>query len=144
MRKNILSVLKDWYWVTVCAVFTFFLFSSLFTGSAHIANAQKAGPAIEYHVAPSAKITKVSYYFENFREQNTIVFEVAVKNISSTPKRFRVKVFIDDGPSAAYFYPLAGNPPVLKPGETHIQPLPMVFFDKLPLGFTIRVEEVAV
>jgi len=63
--------------------------------------------AISYRVTPSAKITKVSYYLDKYKGTETLFFEIAVKNMSDQPKRFRVFVDIPDGPSAAYYYPLA-------------------------------------
>jgi hypothetical protein len=103
--------------------------------------AQESKGGIEYQVVPSAMITKVVYYLEDFRGRNTVYFEISVKNTSNEPKRFKLTVLIPDGPGAAYYYPREGNPPVLKPGEVHVQPLPLIFYDKLPGSFTIQVEE---
>ncbi len=97
--------------------------------------------AIIYKVPPSAEITKVTYYIGKVRDFENVFFEIGIKNISNQPKRFRVIVDIPDGPSAAYLYPTTGKPPVLKAGEEHMKPFPLLIYKKLPSAFSITVEE---
>lgn len=102
----------------------------------------KAGEGgIHYKVAPSGKITKVTYYIAKFKGKETLFFEVGVKNISDQPKRFKVMVDIPNGPSAAYYYPIGGKPPALKAGEEHSQAMPLVIYNKWPTAFSIIVDE---
>ena len=101
-----------------------------------------AGACIAYKKPPSAKISKVSYYIGKWKKQNTVIFEVTVKNIAKEPKRFKVTVDIPDGPSASYLYPRTGKPPVIKPGSDFVKPMPMVFQDTMPTSFSIIVTEV--
>lgn len=107
----------------------------------HSEAAKKAPGAISYEVDPSAKITKVIYYLGNFKGRKTVFFEIGLKNISDSPKRFKVTVDIPQGPSSAYFYPRKGKPPILKAGQEYMKPIPMVFFDELPSAFSIIVKE---
>jgi len=141
MRKNLFVGLRCWKGVIGFTIFTFLIFSYSFCGAVSVKKTGEDNPAVMYDVVSSAQITKVSYYLDKFKGRETVHFEVGVKNISSEPKRFKLKVFISDGPGAAYYYPRKGKPPVLKPGESYMKPLPMVFFDRLPTGFTIKVEE---
>jgi hypothetical protein len=123
------------------AVFTFLLVS-LACPALGLGKAEKNKLLTVYDVVPSAQITKVNCYFKEFKGRETIHFEISVKNISAEPKRFKLKIFILDGPSAASLYPRSEKPPVLAPGKVYMYPLPLVFFDKLPEEFTIKVEEV--
>ena len=100
-----------------------------------------AGDCITYKIASSAQISKVSYYMGEWKKQKTVIFEVAIKNISTQPKRFKLTVDIPDGPSASYLYPPTGKPPVIKPGAEFVKPMPMVIQDSLPASFSIIVSE---
>ncbi len=144
MKKNRLVGLKCWKGVIGFTIFTFLILSHSFCGIVSAKSTGENNSAIAYDVVSSAQIIKVAYYLEKFKERETVHFEIEVKNISSEPKRFKLKVFIAGGPEApgaVYYYPRKGNPPVIKSGESYMKPLPMVFFDRLPTGFTIKVEE---
>ena len=97
--------------------------------------------AISYSVPSTAQITKITYYLSKFKDKDTVFFEIGLKNISDQPKRFKVMVDIPGGPSSAYYYPRKGKPPVLKPGEEHMQPMPMVIYNKLPESFLLIVKD---
>jgi hypothetical protein len=112
-------------------------------GSRNAMAAAESG-GIGYIVPATAEITKVSYYLDDYKGKKTIFFEISLKNISDQPKRFKVTVDIPNGPSSAYYYPESGKPPVLKPGELHVKPMPMVIYDKLPGQFTIIVKELEI
>ena len=100
--------------------------------------------AITYRVVSSAKITKVSYYLASYKGSETVFFEVGIKNVSDQPKRFKVLVDIPDGPSAAYYYPLAGKPPVLNPGQELAEKLPLIIYKQLPSAFSLVVDEIQI
>jgi hypothetical protein len=104
----------------------------------------QAQSGISYSIIPSAKVTKIAYYISEFKGKNTVFFEINLKNITDRPKRFKVMVDIPGGPSSAAYYPRKGKPPVLKAGQQHMEPIPMVIYDKLPTSFLLVVKELPV
>jgi hypothetical protein len=141
MRREIFSKSKSWRLLMGFAIFTLFFLSLSCTMAVRCSRAQSSKSEIVFDLVPTAQVTQVNYYLKKFKGKETIFFEIGVKNISNEPKRFKLKVFIHDGPSAAYYYPRKGKPPVIKPGEVYTKPLPVVIYPKIPHGFTIRVED---
>ena len=68
--------------------------------------------------------------------------ELTVKNVSSEAKRYRVHVFLPEGPAGGSLFPrkVKGDDKGIAAGESHTMELPM-YFDRLPSGFTIVVKE---
>ncbi len=99
-------------------------------------------PNITYQVADSARVTKVAYYFKVYEGAERLHMELTVKNLAPVAKRFRVHVFLPEGPAAGGFYPLQvkGDVKGIKPGEEQTQAFPM-YHDRMPSGFTIVVKE---
>ena len=99
-------------------------------------------PNITYKVADSAQITKVAYYFKQYEGAERLHMELTIKNISADIKRFRVHIFLPEGPAAGGFYPmmLKGDVKGSEPGKDLTQVFPM-FFSQMPTGFTIVVKE---
>ncbi|MBN2034650.1 MAG: hypothetical protein JW836_15370 [Deltaproteobacteria bacterium] len=117
-------------WLTGCAT----------TGSA----SKEAGiaPNIVYKVTDSAQITKVAYYFKGYEGKTRLHMELSIKNISSETKRYRVNIFLPEGPAAGGLYPRAvkADAKGIEAGKEQTQAFPM-YFNELPTGFTIVVKE---
>ena len=105
------------------------------------ANAETAKQSLVLDVVPSVQVEEVNYFFKNFKGKETIHVVVKIKNISQEAKRFKVLVSIEDGPSSACYYPRAGKPPVIKPGDSHAETMPLVFYQKPPTDIMIKVTE---
>jgi hypothetical protein len=120
------------FWLTGCAT----------TGSA--AKDEGIAQNIAYQVADSAKITKVAYYFKDYKGASRLHMEVTIKNISSETKRFRVNIFTPDGASGGGFYPrkVKGDVKGIEAGKELARVFPM-YYDKMPTGFTIIVKELS-
>ena len=93
---------------------------------------------ITYDVCKSAEITKVSYFFEKYKGKPRLHFEITVKNVSPEMKRFRVNIYLPEGPSSGGFYPRKGKG--IESGKTLTRKFPM-YFNKLPSGFMLVVKE---
>jgi len=108
--------------------------------STHAAEKSKEGiPSnITYNVCKSAEITKVSYFFEKYKGKPRLHFEITIKNVSPEMKRFRVNIYLPEGPSSGGFYPRKGKG--IEPGKTLTRKFPM-YFDKFPSGFMLVVKE---
>ena len=68
--------------------------------------------------------------------------ELTVKNIASADKRFRVHIYLPEGPAGGGFYPrkVKGDVKGIKPGEELTQAFPM-YYNQMPSGFSIVVKE---
>ncbi|MBI9083116.1 MAG: hypothetical protein JEZ11_05920 [Desulfobacterales bacterium] len=99
---------------------------------------------IAYEVADSAKITKVAYFFKDYKGASRLHMEIGIQNISSETKRFRVNIFTPDGASGGGLYPrkVKGDVTGVEAGKEMVQVYPM-YYDKLPTGFTIVVRELS-
>jgi hypothetical protein len=99
-------------------------------------------PNITYQVADSAQLTKVAYYFKAYKGAERLHMELTVKNISTEVKRYRVHIFLPEGPAGGGFYPrkVKDDAKGLAPGEELTQTFPM-FYHQMPSGFTIVVKE---
>lgn len=129
---GITVLLAACFWLTGCAT----------TGSA--AKDEGIAQNIAYQVVDSAKITKVAYYFKKYKGASRLHMEVAIQNISSETKRFRVNIFTPDGASGGGLYPrkVKGDVKGVDAGKEHTRVFPM-YYDKMPTGFTIIVKELS-
>ena len=143
---------SSWRWFVVVACMAFFSLSAVAAAEAQrIISLEKQGDKILFkNEAPKgskAEVTVVKYYLAPYKEAGDkicVYFEVALKNISDKAARFKTTVSLPDGESAAAFFPLAGKPPVIKPGASFSQAIPIVFSDQMPQGFTVQVDEMEV
>lgn len=92
---------------------------------------------IVYNVVKTAEITNVSYFFANYEGASRLHFEVTIKNVAQEPKRFRLKIFLPEGPSAGGLYPTKD---MIEPGKSVKMTFPM-YYHELPSGFTLIVSE---
>jgi hypothetical protein len=99
-------------------------------------------PNITYQVADSAQLTKVAYYFKEYKGAERLHMELTIKNVSQEQKRYRVHIFLPEGPASGGFYPLKvkADAKGIAPGEELTQAFP-ILHNQLPSGFTIIVKE---
>jgi len=93
-------------------------------------------PEIVYDLTPMVELTKVSYFLKKLEGSPKLFFEIGIKNVSKESHKFRVTVFLKEGPSGSALYPIKGN---LDSNKELVQNFPF-FYDKLPKGFTLTVE----
>jgi len=119
-------------WLTGCAT----------TGSA--AKGEGIAQNIVYDVADSAQITKVAYYFKEYKGASRLHIDLTIKNISPETKRFRVNIFLPEGPAGGGLYPrkVKGDVKGVEAGQEHTRKFPM-YYNQLPSGFTIVVKEMS-
>ncbi len=135
MGKNRWSLLA----VLILSVTVAFVFSCYTVANSAEKKVKDGIPSnITYQVCKSAEITKVSYFFEKYKGKPRLHFEITVKNVSPEIKRFRVNIYLPEGPSSGGFYPRKGKG--IEPGKTLTRKFPM-YFDKLPSGFMLVVRE---
>jgi hypothetical protein len=124
--------------------FSVLLASALWVSAGFAAEAVQEGISqnIEYHVADSAEITKIAYYFKEYKGKTRLHMELTIKNVSSDLKRYRVHIFLPEGPAGGGLYPrsVKGDVKGIEAGEEMSREFPM-YFNDLPTGFTIVVKE---
>jgi len=97
---------------------------------------------IAYDVVPSAKITKVGWYFGKTEAGQQLFYEVGIRNVSDKPVRFKVTIFPLDGEPIAAYYPLTakkGKPLGVEPEKELVQKFPFPV-KTMPKGFAIVVK----
>ncbi|HDI59800.1 MAG TPA: hypothetical protein ENF48_05530 [Desulfobacteraceae bacterium] len=99
-------------------------------------------PNITYQVADSAQVTKVAYYFKEYKGAQRLHMELTIKNVSTEVKRYRVHIFLPEGPAGGGLYPrkVKKDATGIAPGEELTRVFPM-FYHQMPSGFTIVVKE---
>jgi hypothetical protein len=99
---------------------------------------------IVYNVTDSAEITKVAYYLKEYKGKTCLHMMVTIKNTSPETKRFRVNIFLPEGPSGGGFYPskIKGDVKGIEAGKELSGEFPM-YFNELPTGYTILVKELS-
>lgn len=97
-----------------------------------------------YDIAPSAKITKISFYLGKTQAGEMLIYEIGIKNVAAKPIRFKLTIYPLPGDPVSGFYPLTakkGKPIALMPNEELISRWP-VFSQEFPRGFALVVKEV--
>lgn len=122
--------------MAVCAGFV------LLSVPAIAADEGEKAPAATLKVCPGAKITTLECFMKEskFSGGPKLHMKIGIKNVSDTPHRYRVSIFLPDGASSGGFYPRKGKPPVLKPGEEKVRTFPM-YSDGIPKEYTVKVDE---
>jgi hypothetical protein len=138
MKKLRISGLSVSVFFLVAACTGFLLMSGI------VVAGDKGGktPDATLQVCPTAKITTLEYFMKQseFSGGPKLHMKIGIKNTSDQPHRYRVSIFLPDGASSGGFYPMKGNPPVLKPGEEKISTFPM-YYDSIPDACTVKVDE---
>jgi len=111
-------------------------------GAQNTATSEEIAANIVYEVADSAQLTKVAYFFKDYKGASRLHMEVGVKNISPETKRYRVNIFLPEGPSGGGMYPrkIKGDVKGIEPGKELSRVFPM-YFSELPSGYMIVVKE---
>jgi len=98
---------------------------------------------IAYAAAPSAAITKVSFYIGKTEAGPMLFYEVAIRNVSEKNVRFKLTIYPLEGDPVAGSYPpqkRKGKPLALEPKEEMTLKWP-VFAKEMPKGFALVVKE---
>ena len=81
----------------------------------------------QWNVAPEAQITSFECAVGKHGGEPSLIFNVAVKNVSSTNQRFRINIFLLDMDKAAgHLVPRKGKPPVVAAGEEAKVKIPFI------------------
>ena len=98
---------------------------------------------IVFDVTPSAQISSMEFFLKPWMGADRLHFKITLKNIAPQEKRFKVTIFLDEGPSGAMLYPRnakKGQKPLISSQKEITQIIPLVF-EKLSTSFMVKVEE---
>jgi len=69
-------------------------------------------------IAPEAALENFSCVLKKWEGEDTLHFNVAVKNISNEDQRFKVNIFLENGKAVGGLLPRKTKKGLIKPGET--------------------------
>ncbi len=88
---------------------------------------------ITWDVAKEAEISNFSCQLGKFGMDPAVIFNMDLKNVSDTARRYRVNIFLEDMDRAiGYLVPRKGSPPVVEPGKTEQVKIPFLKVDTMP------------
>jgi hypothetical protein len=76
-------------------------------------------PAVEMDddTAGKAKLDKFTCFFKEWEGVKTLHFEVAIKNVSTSPQRYRVNIFLENGKAVGGLIPRKTKEGLVPPGQ---------------------------
>ncbi len=73
---------------------------------------------IEKTIAPEAELVDFSCVMKAWEGSDTLHFNVALKNISDQPQRYKVNIFLDNGKAVGGLIPRTTKAGLVAPGDT--------------------------
>jgi hypothetical protein len=90
-------------------------------------------------VAVEAELADLSCSFKRWESMETLHFNVAIKNVSNTPQRYRVNIFLDNGKAVGGLIPRKTGKGLVKPGETAKAVYPVAQMPKQPKAIILKI-----
>jgi hypothetical protein len=98
---------------------------------------------IDKTIAPEAELTGFTCVVQAWEGQDTLHFDVALKNVSDRPQRFRVHIFMDNGKAVGGLIPVKTKDGLVEPGQTASFVYPVVGMDRGPKAIELIVTTVS-
>src|SRR5210317_24346 len=98
---------------------------------------------IEKSISSEAMLTDFSCSFKVFEGAEVLHFNVALKNVSNTPQRFRVHIFLDNGKAVGGLIPRTTKGGHVEPGQTASFEYPVTGMTGLPGEIVLNISTVA-
>ena len=73
---------------------------------------------LTYSIAPEAQVTEFKCYIGKYKKVPSLHFLITVKNVSKSPQRYRVNIFLDNGKAVGGLIPRKTKKGLVKPGAT--------------------------
>ncbi|WP_372680335.1 hypothetical protein [Desulfosarcina sp.] len=99
-----------------------------------------ADSKIEKTIAPEAELADFSCVLKKWEGSDTLHFNVAVKNISDQPQRYRVNIFLDNGKAVGGLIPRKTNKGLVEPGQTESFEYPVSGMNLGPKSIVLMVK----
>lgn len=99
---------------------------------------------IDWQIAPDAEITSFECALGTHGIDAALIFKATLKNVSQTPLRFRINIFLLDMDKAAgHLVPRKGKPPVVAPGEEAKVKIPFIKTEAMSNDMMVIVKPLA-
>lgn len=98
---------------------------------------------LEKDIAPEAALENLSCSFKKYEGKDTLRFNIAVKNISAKPQRYRVNLFMDNGKAVGGLIPRKTKDGLVEPGKSMSFAYPVVDMPVSPKAMTLIIKTVS-
>lgn len=98
---------------------------------------------LEKMIAAEAEVAEFNCSLKKWEGADTLHFKVAVKNISASPQRYRVNIFLDSGKSAGGLIPTKTDKGLVEPGQTASFVYPVKGVDVKPREILLKIDTMA-
>ena len=98
---------------------------------------------VEKSITSEAVLTDFSCDFKMYEGAEVLHFNVALKNISDQPQRFRVHIFLDNGKAVGGLIPSSTTKGLVEPGQTASFEYPVTGMTGLPGEIVLNISTVA-
>lgn len=98
-----------------------------------------AGAKIEQSIASEANLEDFSCSFKTFEGAEVVHFNVAIKNVSDTPQRYRVHIFLENGKAVGGLIPRKTAKGLVEPGQMGSFVYPVNGMTKKPKEVTLNI-----
>lgn len=99
-----------------------------------------ADSKIEKDIAPEAELADFSCVLKEWNGSDTLHFNVAVKNVSDQPQRYRVNIFLDNGKAVGGLIPRKTKKGLVQPGQSASFVYPVKGMDRGPKSVMVMVK----
>jgi len=94
---------------------------------------------IEKMITPKAQLEEFSCYMKKWKGAEVLHFKVAIKNVTDTPQRYRVQIFLDNGKAVGGLIPRKTKKGLVKPGATVTFSYPVKGMTEKPGSVLLRI-----
>ena len=91
-------------------------------------------------IAPEASLEDFSCFFKKWEGSKTLHFNVAVKNTSKEPQRFKVNIFLDNDKAVGGLIPRKTKKGLVQPGQTAKFVYPVKGVSEKPKAITLIIK----
>ncbi|MFH2133529.1 MAG: hypothetical protein ABIK68_24385 [bacterium] len=136
--------------------FSFYIAGILLTAGLMLSGCAKSKPAaagmssqciaadkMMLDIASEAQLEEFSCFFKQWEGSNTLHFKVGIKNKSSSPQRFKIHIFLDNGKAVGGLIPRTTKEGLVKPGDTAGFVYPVTGMPDKPGEITIVVKPIS-
>jgi hypothetical protein len=99
-----------------------------------------ADSKIEKSIAPEAELTDFSCMLKNWEGSDTLHFNVAIKNVSEQPQRYRVNIFLDNGKAVGGLIPRKTATGLVEAGQTASFVYPVSGMARAPKSIELMIK----
>lgn len=101
-----------------------------------------ADSRIDKTIAPEAELAGLSCVMKTWEGHDTLHFNVAVKNISDQPQRYKVNIFLDNGKAVGGLIPPDTKKGLVAPGQTASFEYPVVGMGYAPKSVELMIKTI--